>query len=73
MITVHNVGAASATVGLLGREGALIRMTLIPLVSYCLMAGSLAFIGIYGLGMNLGTMGLLTLCALLVVLALKTR
>ena len=73
MITVHNVVAASATVGLLGREGALIRMTLIPMVYYCLMAGSLAFIGIYGLGLNLGTMGLLTLCTLLVVLALKTR
>ena len=73
MITVHNVVAASATVGLLGREGALIRMTLIPMVYYCLMAGSLAFIGIYGLGLNLGTMGLLALCTLLVVLAVKTR
>ena len=73
MITVHNVVAASATVGLLGREGALIRMTLIPMVYYCLMAGSLAFIGIYGLGLNLGTVGLLALCTLLVVLVLKTE
>lgn len=73
MITVHNVVAASATVGLLGREGALIRMTLIPMVYYCLMAGSLAFIGIYGLGLNLGTVGLLTLFTLLVVLAVKTE
>ena len=73
MIAVHNVVAASATVGLLGREGALIRMTLIPMVYYCLMAGSLAFIGIYGLGMNLGTMGVLGLCSLLAVLALRTK
>ena len=71
MITVHNVVAASATVGLLGREGALIRMTLIPMVYYCLMAGSLVFIGIYGLGLNLGTVGLLALCTLLVVLGLS--
>ena len=67
MITVHNVVAASATVGLLGREGALIRMTLIPMSYYCLMAGSLTFIWIYGLGLNLGTVGLLALCTLLVL------
>ncbi len=73
MITVHYVVAASATVGLLGREGALIRMTLIPMVYYCLMAGSLAFIGIYGLGFNLGTVGVLGLCSLLAVLALRTK
>jgi lactate permease len=73
MITVHNVVAASATVGLLGREGALIRMTLIPMIYYCLMAGSLAYIGIYGLGLNLGTAGLLALCTLLAVLAIRTK
>jgi lactate permease len=30
MITVHNVVAASATVGLIGQEGALIRKTSSP-------------------------------------------
>lgn len=39
MICVHNVVAASATVGLLGREGALIRKTLIPTVYYLVAAG----------------------------------
>ncbi len=39
MICVHNVVAASATVGLLGREGALIRKTLIPTAYYLLAAG----------------------------------
>jgi len=38
MICVHNVVAASATVGLLGREGALIRKTLIPTAYYLLAA-----------------------------------
>ncbi len=42
MITVHNVVAASATVGLLGQEGALIRKTLLPMAYYCLVAGALA-------------------------------
>lgn len=41
MICVHNVVAASATVGLLGKEGALIRKTLIPTVYYLIAAGVL--------------------------------
>ncbi len=73
MNTVHNVVAAAATVGLLGREGALIRMTLNPMVYYCLMAGSLTFIWIYGLWLNLGTVGLLSLCTLLGLLALRIK
>ncbi len=55
MITVHNVVAASATVGLLGREGETIRKTIIPMVYYCLFAGALAFVFTNGLGLNLGT------------------
>jgi lactate permease len=41
MICVHNVVAASATVGLFGQEGALIRRTLIPTSYYLLAAGLL--------------------------------
>lgn len=41
MICVHNVVAASATVGLLGKEGALIRKTLIPTLYYLTAAGIL--------------------------------
>lgn len=70
MITVHNVVAASATVGLLGREGALIRKTILPMTYYLLLVGSLTFIWIYGLGFNLGTIGLLALIAVLVALAI---
>jgi lactate permease len=44
MVTVHNVVAASATVGLLGREGSLIRITIIPMTYYCLVAGVLAYL-----------------------------
>ncbi|WP_214364672.1 L-lactate permease [Pseudonocardia sp. H11422] len=67
MITVHNVVAASATVGLLGREGDLIRKTIIPTTYYCLFAGGLSFVLVNGVGLNLGT-GLLV--ALAVALAL---
>ena len=69
MITVHNVVAACATVGLLGREGAVIRLTLIPMTYYCLMAGSIAFIWSFGFGVNLGTVGLLALLCSLALLA----
>jgi lactate permease len=43
MICVHNVVAASAVVGLVGKEGHLIRKTLIPMVYYLIVA---AIIGI---------------------------
>ena len=38
MICVHNVVAASAVVGLIGKEGHLIRKTLIPMVYYLIVA-----------------------------------
>jgi lactate permease len=43
MICVHNVVAASAVVGLIGKEGHLIRKTLIPMVYYLIVA---ALVGI---------------------------
>ena len=44
MICVHNVVAASAVAGLLGREGAIIRMTIVPFVYYALLPGSLGYL-----------------------------
>ena len=43
MICVHNVVAASAVVGLLGREGMVIRMTFLPFIYYALLPGSLGY------------------------------
>jgi lactate permease len=43
MICVHNVVAASAVVGLVGKEGAVIRKTLLPFAYYALFAGSLGY------------------------------
>ncbi len=39
MIAVHNVVAASATVGFLGREGAILRKTLLPTLYYVIAVG----------------------------------
>ena len=44
MICVHNVVAASAVVGLLGREGLLIRKTLIPMTYYLIASAILGII-----------------------------
>jgi lactate permease len=49
MITVHNVVAASATVGLVGEEGRLIRITLLPMMVYLLIAGLLGMLFAQGI------------------------
>lgn len=51
MIAIHNVVAASATVGLLDQEGETLRRTIIPTLYYCLVAGILGLIGMYTLGL----------------------
>lgn len=48
MIAIHNVVAASATVGLLGREGATLRKTVIPTFYYLVMTGIIGLVVIYG-------------------------
>lgn len=49
MIAIHNVVAASATVGLLGREGATLRKTIIPTIYYLLVIGILGLVAVHGL------------------------
>ena len=43
IICVHNVVAASAVAGLVGKEGAVIRKTLLPFCYYALMTGSIGY------------------------------
>lgn len=52
MIAIHNVVAASATVGLLGREGATLRITILPTIYYLCLAGLLLCIGFYVFGLT---------------------
>eukprot|EP00003_Mantamonas_plastica_P023430 TRINITY_DN4217_c0_g1_i2.p1 TRINITY_DN4217_c0_g1~~TRINITY_DN4217_c0_g1_i2.p1 ORF type:complete len:563 (-),score=86.84 TRINITY_DN4217_c0_g1_i2:3951-5639(-) len=51
MVAIHNVVAASATVGLLGREGQTLRKTVWPTLYYLLMTGLIALIAAYALGL----------------------
>ncbi|MDT8861527.1 L-lactate permease [Alkalihalobacillus sp. MEB130] len=55
MICVHNVVAASAAAGLLGKEGIIIRKTIIPTAFYVFLAGGVGFVFLNGIGFNLGT------------------
>ncbi|MFC7326896.1 L-lactate permease [Marinactinospora rubrisoli] len=73
MITVHNVVAASAVVGLAGREGDMIRQTLIPLGYYLLLAGAVTYLAVYGVGANLGAALLLGVLAVLGGAAVMVR
>ncbi len=49
MIAIHNVVAASATVGMLGREGIVLRRTILPTIYYVIFAGIIGLIMLYGL------------------------
>ncbi len=50
MFCIHNVVAASATVGLLGQEGNTLRRTIIPTLYYCTLVGILGLVVIYVIG-----------------------
>ena len=52
MIAIHNVVAASATVGLLDQEGETLRKTIIPTIYYCVVVGIIGLIGMYYLGLT---------------------
>lgn len=52
MIAIHNVVAASATVGLLGREGITLRKTILPTLYYVTAAGLIGLIAVYVMGVS---------------------
>ncbi len=52
MIAIHNVVAASATVGLLGQEGSTLRKTILPTIYYLIVVGTLGLVAIYVLGVS---------------------
>ncbi|WP_221566933.1 L-lactate permease [Alkalihalobacillus sp. TS-13] len=67
MICVHNVVAASAVVGLVGKEGDVIRKTLIPFFYYATAAGALGYSIVWTAEkgvMNIGTVIVAVIAAL---------
>lgn len=72
-VAIHNIVAASATVGLLGREGDLIRKTALVTAYYCLTAGVVGYLMIYGVSLHAGMIQGVLLVALLVGLVVWMR
>jgi lactate permease len=57
MVAIHNVVAASATVGLLGREGSTLRKTILPTLYYLAVIGILGLIAVHWLSLGDPLMG----------------
>ena len=72
MICVHNVVSASATVGLIGREGDLIRKALIPMTYYVCAAGALGM-AIIVVGVNPWYLAWLTVVASFILFMRSNR
>jgi lactate permease len=77
IICVHNVVAASAVVGLTGREGVVIRMTLLPFAYYTLLVGALGYAIVWSAEKGLVNIGsvivLLIAAGAIYVIAANTR
>lgn len=52
MVAIHNVVAASATVGMLGREGLILRKTILPTIYYLVVSGILGLMVVYWFDMR---------------------
>ena len=63
IICVHNVVAASAVAGLIGKEGSVIRKTLLPFQYYALMTGALGY-GIVNLSSGVLNAGFVVVAAI---------
>ncbi|MGP4078906.1 L-lactate permease [Pseudalkalibacillus sp. R45] len=75
MICVHNVVAASAVVGLVGKEGDVIRKTLIPFFYYATAAGALGYSIVWTAEkgvVNIGTV-IVTVIAALAIYTIATN
>lgn len=72
MICVHNIVAASAAAGVVGKEGTLITRLLIPTAFYVLMAGAVGYVWINGIGLNIGMIIAVTLLSVIVVMIIRS-
>ncbi len=72
MICVHNVVAASAAVGMVGKEGTIITKLLIPTTFYLVFAGAIGFAWVNGIGFNIGFLLVVAILGLILVMILRS-
>ncbi|WP_411842747.1 L-lactate permease [Salinicoccus sp. HZC-1] len=72
MICVHNVVAASAAVGMVGKEGTIITRLLIPTAFYIVFAGAIGFAWVNGIGFNIGFILVIAILALILIFILRS-
>lgn len=72
MICVHNIVAASAAAGVVGKEGVLITRLLIPTAFYVLLAGSIGFIWLNGFGLSIATVIMVVLLSIIVIMIIRS-
>ncbi|MFC3418945.1 L-lactate permease [Salinicoccus hispanicus] len=73
MICVHNVVAASAAAGLIGKEGTLISRLLIPTTFYLILAGAVGYVWVNGLGLNIGLFLIIAILAVIFSMILRSQ
>jgi lactate permease len=75
-ICIHNIVAASAVVGLLGKEGVVVRKTFLVFLYYCFIPGAIGYSYLYWQtkgAMNLGTWILIIFYAALIYLLASNK
>ena len=72
MICVHNVVAASAAVGMGGKEGTIITKLLIPTAFYLVFAGAIGFAWVNGIGFNIGFILVVLILAVILIMILRS-
>jgi lactate permease len=73
MVSVHNVVVACAAVGLIGREGEVIRKVLVPMGYYMLFTGSIGYVLINGFGFNIGTIACIGIVGIIIASIIINR
>ena len=73
MICVHNVVAASAVVGMLGREGLVIRQTFFPFVYYALFTASVGYFVVWSGSLGPFNAGSIVAAAILLAIIVTIR
>src|SRR5699024_9540125 len=66
MFSVHNVIMASAAVGLVGKEGNIIRKVLIPASYYLIMTGAIGYVILIRIGLDIWTLLISTIIAIII-------